>query len=54
MRDAKIVTVYKSKGDCNNYKGIFLLSVAIKNFARIFLKHLQKLADLIQAETLWI
>ena len=37
MRDAKIVTLYKNKGDGgdgNNYRGLSLLSVAGKIFAR--------------------
>ena len=36
MRDAKIVTLFKNKGDrsvCNNYRGIFLLSTVGKVFA---------------------
>ena len=36
MRDAKVVTLYKNKGeriDCNNYIGISLLSVIGKTFA---------------------
>ncbi|KAG6933589.1 hypothetical protein G0U57_018928, partial [Chelydra serpentina] len=48
MRDANIVTLYKNKGDrsnCNNYRGISLLSVMGKVFARVILNRLQKLAD---------
>ena len=47
MRDAKIVTLYKNKGersDCNNYRGISLLSIVGKVFARVILVRLQKLA----------
>ena len=54
MRDANIVTLYKNKGDrgdCNNYRGISLLSIAGKLFARIVLQRLQKLADRIYPES---
>lgn len=54
MRDAKIVTLYKNKGDkgdCNNYRGISLLSVAGKAFARVILSRLQKLAERVLPET---
>ena len=48
MRDANVVTLYKNKGgrsDCNNYRGISLLSVVRKVFARVVLKRLQVLAE---------
>jgi hypothetical protein len=54
MRDANIVTLYKNKGDrsdCNNYRGISLLSVVGKLFARIALNRLQKLADQVYPES---
>ena len=38
MRNANIVTLYKNKGDrsdCNNYRGLSLLSIVGKLFARI-------------------
>ena len=38
MKDAKIVTLYKNNGDrsdCNNYRGIFLLSIVGKVYARV-------------------
>eukprot|EP00057_Strongylocentrotus_purpuratus_P017315 XP_011671789.1 PREDICTED: toll-like receptor 2 [Strongylocentrotus purpuratus] len=38
MRDANIITLYKNKGDrseCNNYRGISLLSTVGKTFARV-------------------
>ena len=47
MRYAKIVTLCKNKGDrsdCNNYRGISLLSVVGKVFARVALAKLQILA----------
>ena len=54
MRNAKIVTLYKNKGersDCNNYRGISLLSIVGKVFARVVLKRLQKLAERIYPES---
>ena len=54
MRDAKIVTLYKNKGDkgdCNNYRGISLLSITGKAFARVLLCRLQKLADRVLPES---
>ena len=48
MRDANIVTLYKNKGergDCNYYRGIFLLNIVGKAFACVALKKLQSLAD---------
>ena len=47
MRDANVVTLYKNKGDrgdCNNYRGISLLSIVGKVFARVVQKRLQVLA----------
>jgi len=54
MRDAKIVTLYKNKGersDCNNYRGISLLSIVGKVYARVLLIRLQKLAERIYPES---
>ena len=50
VRGAKIITLYKNKGDkggFNNYMycGILLLSITSKAFARVILSRLQKLAD---------
>ena len=39
------------KGDCNNYMGISLLSVAGKISTKVILKHLQRLSDCILPET---
>ena len=53
MRDAKIITLYKNKGDrsdCNNYRGISLLSVEGKAFARVVLNRLQPLAERVYPE----
>ena len=54
MRDSKSITVYKNKGqrnDCNNYRGISLLSIVGKLFARVILIRLQKLAERIYPES---
>ena len=48
MRDSNITTLYKNKGDrgeCNNHRGIYLLSVVGKIFARIILTCLQTLTE---------
>ena len=52
--DSKIITLYKNKGernDCNNYRGISLLSIVGKVFARVILLGLQKLAERIYPES---
>ena len=54
MRNAKIITLYKTKGDrsnCNNYGGISLLSIIGKVFARVVLVRLQVLAERIYPES---
>ena len=54
MRDAKIITLYKNKGernDCNNYRGISLLGIVGKVFARVILVRLQKLAKRVYPES---
>ena len=54
MCDATIVTLYKNKGDrsyCNNYRGISLLSIVRKVFARILLTRLHTLAARIYPES---
>ena len=51
MIDAKIITLFKNKGersDCNNYRGISLLS---KVFAKVILIRLQKLAERVYLES---
>ena len=48
MKDANIITLYKNKGDrgdCNNYRGISLLTIVGKLLARVVLKRFQVLAD---------
>ena len=43
MRDANIVTLYKNKGgrgDCNNCRGISLLNIVGKLFAKVILMKL--------------
>ncbi|XP_020604539.1 uncharacterized protein LOC110043431 [Orbicella faveolata] len=54
MRDASIVTLYKNKGDqsdCNNCRGISLLSIVGKVFARVALGRLQTLASRVYPES---
>ena len=54
MWDAKIITLYKNKGDrgeCTNYRAMSLLCVAGKIFVRVLLKRLHRLADRILPET---
>ena len=54
MCATKIITLYKNKGtrsNCNNYKGISLLGVAGKAFARVVLTRLQKLAERVYPES---
>ena len=54
MRDTKIITLYKNKGertDCNNYRGISLLSIIGKVCAQVLLICLQKLAECIYPES---
>ena len=54
MRNAKIVTLYKNKsnkGECSNYRGISLLSITGKTFARVILKCLHILAERILLES---
>ena len=54
MRDATIVTLYRNKGersDCSNYRGISLLSIVGKVYARVILTRLQKLAERIYPES---
>ena len=54
MRDVKIITLYKNKGernDCNNYRGISLLGIVGKAFARVILVRLQKLAERVYPES---
>ena len=54
MRDAKIITLLKNKGergDCNNYRGISLPGVVGKFFAKVILIRLQKLAERVYPES---
>ena len=54
MRDSKISTLFKNKGDrgdCDNYRGISLLSIVGKVFARVILKRLQVLAERVLPES---
>ena len=54
IRDAKIATLYKNKGDrsdCNSYRGISLLSIVGKVFARVILARLKVLAARVYPES---
>ena len=54
MRNAKIITLYKNKGDCsdcNNYQGNSLLSSAGKVFTRVVLVRFLVLAERIYPES---
>ncbi|KAG7305186.1 hypothetical protein JYU34_009222 [Plutella xylostella] len=54
MRDAEIITLYKGKGDrgdCNSYRGISLLSIVGKAFAKVVLNRLETLAARIYPES---
>ena len=53
-RDSNIITLYKNMGERNdrdNYRGISLLSIVGKVFARVILIRLQKLAERIYPES---
>ena len=50
MPDANTITIYTNKGDCNNCRGISLLSIVGKVFARVALERLQTLAERVYAE----
>ena len=54
FKDSSIITLYKNKGDrsdCNNYRGISLLCIVGKVFARIVLRRLQVLGDQVYPES---
>ncbi|XP_048583704.1 uncharacterized protein LOC125563054 [Nematostella vectensis] len=54
FRDCSITNLYKNKGDRsdrNNYRGISLLCIAGKLFARVALNRLQKLAERVYPES---
>ena len=54
MRDAKVVTLYKNKGDrndCNNYRGICLLNTVGIIYACVVLKRPQVLAQQVYPES---
>ena len=53
MHNANVVTLYKNTGDhsdCNNYRGISLLSIIGKAFAHVALARLQTLASHVYPE----
>ena len=54
MCNAKIITLFANKGDrsdCNNYRGICLLRIVGKVYARVVLVRLQVLAERLYPET---
>jgi len=54
FRDTNIITLYKNKGDrrdCNNYRGISLLCITGKVFARLLLPRVRQIADRILPES---
>ena len=54
MKDSVIVTIYKNKGDrsdCNNHRGISLMSIVGKCFARVVLMRLQRIAERVYPES---
>ena len=54
LKDCQFTQLYKNKGDmsdCNNYRGISLLSVFGKAIARILLKRLQVLGEKVYPES---
>ena len=53
MRDSNIITLYKNKGgrsNCNSYRGISLVSIVGKTFARVALNRLQSPAERVYTE----
>ena len=51
MRDANIVPLYNNRGNCNNYRGISLLNIVGKLFAKVVLMKLRVLAERIYPES---
>ncbi|XP_033124302.1 uncharacterized protein LOC117122714 [Anneissia japonica] len=54
LKDANIITLYKNKGDrgnCDNYRGISLLSIVGKVFGRVVFERLLVLADRVYPES---
>ena len=54
FKDTNIITLYKNKGDdrdCNSYRGISLLWIAGKVFARLLLPRVRQIADRILPES---
>ena len=48
FRDALIVSLFKNKGsrpECGKYRGVSLLSIACKSFARVILNRLVAVAE---------
>lgn len=56
IRDATVISLYKNKGNCSDgsYRGISLLSIVGKAFAKVVVKRLQVLSDCLPRVPVWL